>query len=305
MIRLRVSRTLLSLAAATPAELRELLARATLVAHDQLIPLRSVAPLLCLSAAPRPYGRIAVQSGAARVGLSVSSFGPDEVAALGDFGHAAATIGRSGPGVVLVGFSAEAATAFAAASPAPCLGVDGGAGCPLGALADLLVLERQGSLTAHRLVIVGDASPRALDLAAAVASLGGSVNFVHPVGYAPDPDRLTAVRERAASAGGAVLDTTELLDALRDATSVVVEPTPVEGAERFRPYSLARHHLRVCRPGFVLLHRAPESRGPEVSPSLIEDGSWSAAAQRQAESWAAAALLSWTLQPDRLRSVLG
>jgi ornithine carbamoyltransferase len=298
-------RTLLSLAAATPAELRELLTRASLVAHDQHIPLRAAAPVLLLAAAARPYARVAVQSGAARVGLSVSTFGPEEVRELGALGAAAATFGRAGPGVVLLGFEADAASTFASASPAPCLGVEGAAGCTVGALADLLVLERRGPLANHRVAIVGDASPRAIDLAVAVASFGGSVSFVHPVGYAPDPDRLTVVRERAAASGAAVLDTTELMDALREATAVVVEPVPAEGAERFRPYAVARHHLRVCKPGSILLHRAAERRGAELSAALVDDPGWAAPSQRQAESWAAAALLSWALQPDRLRSVLG
>ena len=123
--------------------------------------------------------------------------------------------------------------------------------------------------------------------------------------YAPDPDRLTVVRERAAAAGGAVLDTTELMDSLRDATAVITEPVPADGGERFRPYAVARHHLRVCKPGYAVLHRAAERRGTEVSAALVDDPGWAASEQRQAESWAAAALLSWTLQPDRLRSVLG
>jgi len=300
-----MSRTLLTLAAASPAELRELLTRASLVAHDQLIPLRAAAPVVVLCAAPRPYARIAVQSGAARVGLVVATFTPEEVRELGSAGAAAATFGRAGPGVVLVGFDAESANAFAAASPAPSLGVDSAGGCTVGALADLLVLERRAPLPGHRLAIIGDASPRSIDLAVAVASLGGSVSFAHPVGFAPDPDRLTVVRERAAAVGGAVLDTTELMDALRDATAIVTEPFPAEGGDRFRGYGVARHHLRVCKPGYLLLHRAAERRGPEVSAALVEDPGWSAPAQRQAESWAAAALLSWALQPDRLRSVLG
>ncbi|GDX81772.1 hypothetical protein LBMAG42_35830 [Deltaproteobacteria bacterium] len=300
-----MSRTLLSLAAVSPPELRDLLARATLIYHDGHRPLHAVAPLLVLSASPRPYGRAAVQVGAARIGLEASTYSPEEVRALGEWPLAAATIGRAAPALVLLGWEHDAANAFAAASPSPCLGVEGASGCTVGALADLLALERRGPLGGHRLTVVGDASPRALDLATGLASLGGSVSFVHPVGYAPDPERLTLVRDRAAAAGGSVLDTTELMEALRDSTAVLVEPLPKENQDRFRPYSLARHHIRVCKPGCAVMHRAHESRGAELSAALVDDGAWLAPSQRQAESLAAAALLGWMLQPDRVRSVLG
>ena len=300
-----MSRTLLSLAAASPAQLRDLLARAALIRQEGHRPLQSVAPLLVLAASPRPYGRAAVRAGAARIGLATEAFSPEDVRALGDFALAAATIGRAAPALILLGWEMESAAAFAAASPAPCLGVDGAAGCPLGGLADLIALEGRGSLASHRLTVVGDASPRALDLATGLASLGGSVTLVHPVGFAPDPERLTMIRERAAAAGGSVLDTTELVEGLRDATAVLVEPFPKENVARFRPYALARHHLRVCRQSCAVLHRAHETRGAELSPTLVEDAAWLAPRQRQAESLAAAALLGWMLQPDRVRSVVG
>ena len=298
-------RSLLSLASLTPPELRELLTRVELAEADGLRPLRTAAPVVALCGSDRPYARLALQSGAGRVGLPVSQFGTAEVEALGEPALAGATVGLHTAAVALIGWSLAPLQAFAASSSAPCIATDSASGCPIGALADLVVLGRRGALPQHRLAIVGDASPRALDLANALATLGGSVNLVHPVGFAPEAERLTLLRERAAAAGGAVLDTTELLEGLRDATAVFVEAFPAEEVERFRPFALARHHLRVCRPGPALLHRAPERRGPELSATLVEDSGWCAGAQRSAESFAAAAVLSWILQPDRARSVLG
>jgi ornithine carbamoyltransferase len=300
-----MARTLLTLASLTPPELRDLLARVGLAEADGLRALRAAAPIVALSAAERPYARLALQSGAGRVGLQTSTFTPAEVQALGEGALAGATVGLHTPAVALIGWELAALAAFAERCPAPCIAMDAASGCPVGALADLVVLASRRAPSQHRLAIVGDASPRAMDLASALASLGGSVNLVHPVGFAPDADRLTLVRERAAAAGGAVLDTTELLEGLRDATAVFVEPFPPGEVERFRAFALARHHLRVCRPSPALLHRIAERRGPELSATLVEDGGWCAPAQRQAESFAAAAVLSWMLQPDRARSVLG
>ena len=41
-------------------------------------------------------------------------------------------------------------------------------------------------------------------------------------------------------------------------------------AARFQPFALHRHSLRRARGGCVVLHRAPERRGPELSASLAE-----------------------------------
>lgn len=300
-----MSRSLLSLASLSPSELRELLARAALAEADGLRPLRAAVPLVALTAAERPYARLALQSGAGRLGLQVSNFAPAEVETLGEAAFAGATVGQHTPAVALLGWAQPALQAFASSCPVPCVGMDSASGCPVGALADLMVLGRRAPHASHRLAVVGDASPRALDLATALATLGGSVNLVHPVGFAPDAERLTLLRERAAAAGGAVLDTTELLDGLRDCTAVFAEAFPADAVERFRPFALARHHLRVSRPAPLLLHRAPERRGAELSATLAEEPGWSGPAQRGAESFAAAAVLSWILQPDRARSVLG
>jgi ornithine carbamoyltransferase len=218
---------------------------------------------------------------------------------------AARGLGEWAAATVLVGFPGDRAQAYAAACPGPVLGCDGGGGDPVGALADLLTLRAAGPLASHRLAVLGDPSPRSLDLAVAVATLGGSVAFVHPVGFAPDPEKLTVVRERAAATGAAVLDTDVLTDGLRDATAVVVEPWPENQVERFRSYSLQRHQLRVVRAGAGILHRAPERRGAEMSASLADEAQWWAPAQRQNGVHAGVACLSALFHAKAARAVIG
>lgn len=300
-----MARSLLSLTQLRPGDLRELLARASLL-HLGLAPQlssSSAVPVLCASA--KPYARWAVEAGLSRLGLRASVFQPPEVEALGDGVLAGSALGSTSSGVVLVGWTAEGAANFAANSPVPVLAVECGGGDPLGALADLLLLERAGSFTSHRICVVGDPSPRAIDASVALASLGATIAFAHPVGFAPDPERLTLVRDRAAAAGGAVLDTTELIEGLRDATAVIVEPWPEGESNRFRPLAVQRHQLRVVRAGCGLLHRQPERRGAELSASLLEDASWWAPQQRALAPLAAAALVQSLFSPDPWRSVIG
>ena len=300
-----MARSLLSLTQLRPGELRELLTRASLLNLGPAPQLSSssAVPVLCASA--RPYARWAVEAGLSRLGLRASVFQPVEVDALGDGAAAGGTMGSTSCGIVLVGWTAERAVAFAAAAPVPVLAIESGAGDPLGALADLLVLERVAALPTHRICVVGDPSPRAIDASVALASLGASVAFAHPVGFAPDPERLTLVRERAAAAGGAVLDTTELIEGLRDASAVIVEPWPEGEAERFRPIAVQRHQLRVVRAGCGILHRQPERRGAELSASLLDDAAWWAPQQRALAPLAAAALVQSMFSPDPWRSVIG
>ena len=298
-------RSILTLSALGPAELADLELRAAMSAVGARFAGESRGRIVVLCAEARPYARVAVEVAAAGMGLSTLHVGADEVAALGDLGVAARTLGEHAPASVLVGFTAARAQAYAAATPGPVLVADGGSGDPVGALADLLALKALGPLAQHRLAVVGDASPRSLDLAVALATLGGSVAFAHPVGFAPDPERLTLVRERAALSGAAVLDTDSLIDGLRDATAVLVEPWPEGESERFRAFSLQRHQLRVVRAHAGILHRAPERRGPELSTTLADDPSWWAPTQRALAVPAAAALLSSLFQAGARRAVIG
>jgi ornithine carbamoyltransferase len=124
------------------------------------------------------------------------------------------------------------------------------------------------------------------------------------MGFAPDAEKVTLARERAASAGGAVLVTTELEEALLETDAVYVEPWPADHGDRFRPYAIQRHSLRHAHASVQVLHRFPERRGPELSASLAEEGGWLAMEQSRARADAFGALLWSMLRPDTMLSVI-
>ncbi len=252
-----------------------------------------------------PYVRAAVEAGAALLGLRVVTYGPDEVARLGNPTVAGERLGALHPAILGAALPADVLAAMADRSAAPVVEAGGAGGDPAGALADLLVLERAlGGLEGKKLAWVGDSPGLLHDLLVAGCTLGLSVAVAHPVGFAPDLERVTWARERAGLTRASVQVTTELADALQDAHAIYADPWPEGASDRFRPYAVARHALRGARGGCVFLHRAPERRGPELSASLTEDGGWLALEQARTRADAWAALLGWLLQPDPLRSVL-
>lgn len=267
--------------------------------------LRAAAPVALLLAEPLPYVRAAVEAGAALVGLRVAVYGPEDVRRLGDPGVAGARLGALHPAVLAAGFAPASLASLAERSPAPVVEAGGAGGDPAGALADLWVLERAlGGLEGRRLAWVGEACGLLHDLLVAGCTLGLTIGVAHPVGHAPDLERVTWARERAATTGAAVLVTTDISEALADADAIYAEPWPEGAAERFRGYAVQRHSLRGARGGVVLFHRAPERRGPELSPSLTGEAGWLALEQSRARADAWAAVLGSILQPDPLRSVL-
>ncbi len=246
-----------------------------------------------------------MEAGASLLGLRVTTYTPDEVARLGEPGAAGERLGALHAAILGARLPAATMAALAERSGAPVIEAGGPGGDPAGALADLLVVERAlGALDGRKLAWIGDATGLFHDVLVGGASLGLSVAIAHPVGFAPDMERVTWARERAALSRAAVLVTTELAEALHDASAVYVEPWPAGAEDRFRSYALQRHTLRPTRGGCVFLHSAPERRGGECSPSLLDDPGWLAMEQSRARADAWAAVLGWCLQPDPIRSVL-
>ncbi len=297
--------SLLHLGTANAATLRDLQGRAGALRRGEHTAVRTIAPVALLVGEPAPYVRAAVEAGAALLGLRVLTYGPDEVARLGDPGVAGERLGALHPAILGAGLPAEVLAAMADRSPSPVVDAGGAGGDPAGALADLLVLERAlGGLEGKKLAWVGDSCGLLHDLLVAGCTLGLSVSVAHPVGFAPDVERVTWARERAGLTRAAVHVTTDLAEAVQDAHAIYTDPCPEGAAERFRGYAVQRHVLRGARGGCVFLHRAPERRGAELSASFTEDTNWLALEQARTRAYAWAAVLGFLLQPDPLRSVL-
>lgn len=302
---MRISPSLLHLGGVSTAALHDVRQRADAVRRGYRPQVGQVAPIALLLADPSPYVRAAVEAGAAIVGARVTTYSPAEVSVLGEPAVAGERLGRLHSCIVGVGMAAGQLAALAERSSAPVLNGGDANGDPIGAIADLATLEGAlGRLDGKKLAWVGDTSGLLHDLLVAGCACGLSVAVAHPVGFAPGSERLTWARDRAAVAGGYVLVTTELAEAVVDADAIYVEPWPISAVDRFRPYAIQRHTVRQARAGVVVLHRFPERRGLELSGSFTEEPTWLAPNQSRARADSAAALLWSLLQADPLRSVL-
>lgn len=253
-----------------------------------------------------PYTRAAVEAGASLIGLRVTTYDPAEVVALGELAQAGERLSTLHFGLVAVGLAEGETARLASRARVPVLNGGDPDGDPIAAVADLQVLQsRLGALQGRRLTWVGDAGGLLYDLLCAGAAHGLSVSVAHPVGFAPDAERVTWARDYAAETGAAIHVTHELGEAITDASVVYVDRWPEEHAERFRPYAVQRHTLRDARVGALVLHRSPERIGPELSASYAEEVAAVAVEQARARADAAAALLLAMLRPDPLCSVRG
>lgn len=298
-------RSLLHLQALPSVGIQRLLARTRAVSAGDLPRLSARAPIALLCGRPSPYVRAMVEGGAALLGLRVTTYGPAEVSTLGDATLAGARLSQVHPAILGVGLPSGTLAALAGGATVPVINAGDDTGDPIGALADLHLLgEWFGSLAGRRLTWVGDASGLLYDLLGG-CGLGLSVAVAHPVGFAPDPERVTWARERAAEAGALVLVTNEMVEAMADASVVYVETWPADHVDRFRSYAVQRHTLRDARGGAVVLHRRPEHRGAELSASFAEEIAAHAVRQQRARVDACAAVLASALRADPLVSVVG
>lgn len=252
-----------------------------------------------------PWVRAPIEAGAALLGLRVVAYGPEECAAFGEPSLVGGRLGRLHLALIGCDLAPGVLAALGAHSPVPVVNGGGHEGDPVGAVADLAwLLGRWGGQRERRVVWLGDACGLAQDLLVGGARLGLSVGIVHPPGFAPEPERVVWARDAAALTGGAVLVTTDLAEGLANASAVYVDAWPVGMEDRFRGYALHRHSMKGVRADAVVLHRAIERRGAEISGPLAEEAAHHAAEQIRLRADAWAALLARLLEPDPLTSVL-
>lgn len=299
-------RSLLHLGNLPSARIRDLVAQSSALRFGAAPELRVRGTVALLCGDALPYARAVVEGGAALLGLRVAVYGPAEVEALGEGGLAGARLSQVHPLVIGVGLKPGLLAEIAAGSRVPVVNGGDAEADPVGAIADLALFERRfGGLAGRRLTWVGDANGLLYDLLVGGCAVGLHVAVAHPVGFAPDVERLTWARERAAETGSSVLVTTELAEAVVDSSVVYVDVWPPDHADRFRAFAVQRHTLRDARAGVLVAHRRPELRGAELSASFAEDVGALAIEQVRARAEACAAVLSATLRPDPLCSVLG
>jgi ornithine carbamoyltransferase len=149
---------------------------------------------------------------------------------------------------------------------------------PCQALADCLTLkERWGDLRGRTIAYVGDGNNVATSLAQGAAMLGATVRIACPAGFELPAAVLRDV-ERAAGAGGGVIQLTDPREAVRGADAVYTDVwtsmgQETEAAERhrvFAPYQVNEALMAEASPAALFMHCLPAHRGDEVTAGVFD-----------------------------------
>ncbi|MBB3038681.1 ornithine carbamoyltransferase [Hoyosella altamirensis] len=177
---------------------------------------------------------------------------------------------------------------------------------PCQVLADLqTIAEHKGKLAGLKLAYLGDgANNMAHSLMLGGVTAGIHVNVAAPDGFTPDPEIVSAARERATETDASVRVVTDPVDAVRGADVVVTDTWTSMGQEAdgldriapFLPYQVNSDLLAHASPTVIVLHCLPAHRGEEITDEVM-DGKhsvvWDEAENRL---HAQKALLTWLLE---------
>jgi len=150
---------------------------------------------------------------------------------------------------------------------------------PCQALADCLTLtERLGDLRGRTVAFVGDGNNVAASLAQAVVMLGGTIRLGSPEGFALSAATVAGINERAARNGGALVLTSNPVDAVRGADAIYTDVWTSMGQEKaaiarrriFAPYQVNAALMAQAAPRALFMHCLPAHRGDEVTDDVID-----------------------------------
>jgi ornithine carbamoyltransferase len=277
---------LLSLDDMTPATLRTLLARATLLKRARASGDPRPAPLAGKTVAllfekPSLRTRVSFEVAARELGAASLYLSPAEVG-LGQresVGDVARVLSEYVHAVVIRTFHQATLEAFAAAARVPVINGLTDLHHPCQALADTLTMQEAfGDLSGRTLAYVGDGNNVAHSLLQAGAKMGMHVRLATPVGYEPDGAIVQAARREAARTGGSVTVMREPEAAASGASVLYTDVWTSMGREAeaaarrpiFSPYQVNARLLGHARPDAIVLHSLPAHRGEEITDDVLD-----------------------------------
>ncbi len=161
---------------------------------------------------------------------------------------------------------------FCSVSPIPIINSHNEDTVPLQAAADLFTLwEKAGRLENLKLAYVGKASSSAASLAMCAVKCGLNVAMAMPPQYTFSRNRTDEIRQY-----GDVLITDDPIEAVRSADVIYTDSYhyhhAVSGEERelLKPYQVNVRLVSAAKPGALIMHPLPATRGMEVTAEVID-----------------------------------
>ncbi|HEY3343012.1 MAG TPA: ornithine carbamoyltransferase [Anaerolineae bacterium] len=155
---------------------------------------------------------------------------------------------------------------------------------PCQGVADYLtIIEYKGAVKGLTVAYIGDANNVTNSLAFGGALLGAHVRVGSPAGYQMRPDVLQRTAKFAAASGGSVTQTSDPIEAVKDAdviytdawTSMGQEAEAAERARIFPPYQVNARLVQHAHKDAIVMHCLPAHRGQEITDE-VADGPQSA-----------------------------
>ena len=181
--------------------------------------------------------------------------------------------------IVIRTFGQDRIERLAAAASVPVVNALTDFAHPCQAIADLQTIrERRGGLSGLTLTYLGDGNNVAHSLMLAGAAAGMRVRVATPPGYEPIDQVVHRARVIATETGGAVVVTTDALEAARGADVLYTDVWASMGQEAeadsrlslFQGYQLDDRAVSVAHPDVIVLHCLPAHRGEEIAASVID-----------------------------------
>jgi ornithine carbamoyltransferase len=171
---------------------------------------------------------------------------------------------------------------------------------PCQILADCLTLiEQRGQLDGLSIAFVGDGNNIVNSWLNAASRLPISFRLACPPGYEPNADMLAAARQ----AGGDILITESLEDAVRNADAVYTDVWTSMGQEKesavrreaFGPYQVNADLMALAKPDALVMHCLPAHRGEEITEEVLDSPHSVVFEQAENRLHAQKAIMVWLL----------
>ncbi len=150
---------------------------------------------------------------------------------------------------------------------------------PCQALADLFTIyEHKGSLKGKKLAYIGDGNNVAHSLAEACAKAGMDFAIGAPKGYWCNGEIMEKAKAQAKLTGGSIVETTDPVEAIKDADAVYTDTWVSMGQEEekakrreiFMPYQIDKKLFSNAKEDAIFMHCLPAYRGYEMTEEIID-----------------------------------
>jgi len=150
---------------------------------------------------------------------------------------------------------------------------------PCQVLADFLtIVEKKGSLAGQKLVYIGDGNNMAHSLLFGSAIMGVDCTIVSPKGYEVAEDVLQRANKYATKSGAHLVQTNDLLPAVKDANIIYTDVWASMGFEdeaeqrikSFQPYQVNEQLMAQTADDCLFFHCLPAQRGMEVTSEVLD-----------------------------------